>query len=296
MNNNEWYCKLPCLKICSCKGVLKPFYWCGIFCWQSEHDDLTEDCHKLRLTQTEERSKQKSQVLALQSELEQVQAGHRNSFNSLKVHVYPYPSYFVPHPEFVSIHNYMSAAFVGWPSAESRWSSSSHNFLSFSHYFRKYFKLMCRKDVVMVTLTMFLPFTCMCFWVGNFTKVVCLCTTTYEVIHDCRKSEKHWCRVVLGNLITNHLVNKFPILWNQRFITMFRKVILCILSLAIWMACTYSPSFSKIHFHIIILNTVWEPLLYDIFLKVKFIICKFSWNTSLVFKSSFPLFLRGGGC
>jgi hypothetical protein len=190
---------------------------------------------------------------------------------------------------------YMSALFVGWPSAESRWSSSSHNFLSFNHYFRKYFKLVCRRDVVMVTLAMFLPFTCMCFWVGNFTKVVRLCTTTYEVIHDCRKSEKHWCRVVLGNLITNHLVNKFPILWNQRFIAMFRKVILCTLSLAIWMACTYSPSFSKIHFHIIILNTVWELLLYEIFLKVKFIMCKFSWNTSLVFKSTFPLFFEGGG-
>jgi hypothetical protein len=44
-------------------------------------------------------------------------------------------------------------AFVGWPSTESRWITSFHNFLSFSHYFRKYFKLLYRKNVVMVTLT-----------------------------------------------------------------------------------------------------------------------------------------------
>jgi hypothetical protein len=44
-------------------------------------------------------------------------------------------------------------AFIGWPSTESRRTSSFHNFLSFNHYFRKYFKLVYRKDVVMVTLT-----------------------------------------------------------------------------------------------------------------------------------------------
>jgi hypothetical protein len=44
-----------------------------------------------------------------------------------------------------------------------------HNFLSFNHYFRKYFKLVIRTTVVMVPLTtgiIFLLFACMQFWVG----------------------------------------------------------------------------------------------------------------------------------
>jgi hypothetical protein len=44
-------------------------------------------------------------------------------------------------------------------------------FLCFSHYFRKYFKLVYRKNVVIVTLTtgiMFIQFACMHFGHGEF--------------------------------------------------------------------------------------------------------------------------------
>jgi hypothetical protein len=34
---------------------------------------------------------------------------------------------------------------VGWPSTQSGRMSSSHNFLSYYCYFRKYFKSLCRK-------------------------------------------------------------------------------------------------------------------------------------------------------
>jgi hypothetical protein len=58
--------------------------------------------------------------------------------------------------------------FVGWPSTEN-WRINS--FLSFNHYFRKHFKLVQRKNVVMVTLTtgiMFVLFTYMNFLCGEF--------------------------------------------------------------------------------------------------------------------------------
>ncbi|XP_021934615.1 Golgi integral membrane protein 4-like isoform X2 [Zootermopsis nevadensis] len=51
---------------------------------QSQHDDLSEDCHKMHLTQAEERSKLESQVLSLQEDLTHAQAGHKKSLNSLK--------------------------------------------------------------------------------------------------------------------------------------------------------------------------------------------------------------------
>jgi hypothetical protein len=64
------------------------------------------------------------------------------------------------------IHVCDKTAFIGSPSAKIGRISYFHNFLYFSHYFRKYFKLVHRKTVVMVTLTtgiMFLLFNCMPF-------------------------------------------------------------------------------------------------------------------------------------
>jgi Uncharacterized protein conserved in bacteria with the myosin-like domain len=55
---------------------------------QSQHEDLNDECKKVRKDQLnglEERSKLESQVQAVQAELEQVQANHEKSFNSLKV-------------------------------------------------------------------------------------------------------------------------------------------------------------------------------------------------------------------
>jgi hypothetical protein len=60
---------------------------------------------------------------------------------------------------------------VGWPSTKS---SSFHNFLSFNHYFRKYFKLIYRKNLVMLTLTagVMVPIHVHALLVGV---VVCVC-------------------------------------------------------------------------------------------------------------------------
>jgi hypothetical protein len=85
--------------------------------------------------------------------------------------------------------------FVGWPSTESRRITSFHNFLSFNHYFIKYLKLVCKKNVVMVTdhRLMFLIFTCMLFWVWEFLRRWFACApTACEVVHDFRNFEKHW--------------------------------------------------------------------------------------------------------
>jgi hypothetical protein len=60
-------------------------------------------------------------------------------------------------------------------------------------YFRKCFKLVYTKSVVMVTLitgVMFLLTTCM-HW--NFTKVVRVLAFRAEVVRDCGNFEKHWC-------------------------------------------------------------------------------------------------------
>jgi hypothetical protein len=51
-----------------------------------------------------------------------------------------------------------------------------------------------RKNMVMVTLTtgMFIPFTCMHFWVWGFLLRWSACApTAYEVGHDCLRFEKH---------------------------------------------------------------------------------------------------------
>jgi hypothetical protein len=66
--------------------------------------------------------------------------------------------------------------------------------LSYSHYFRNCFKLVYRKNVVMVTLTtgiMLLLFTCLhfCVW-GILRKSACV-PTAYEVVRGCWKFEKH---------------------------------------------------------------------------------------------------------
>jgi hypothetical protein len=59
-------------------------------------------------------------------------------------------------------HICIKTVFVGWPSTESRRISSFPNLLSCNHYFRKYFKLVYRRNVVTSTLTtgMFFLFAC----------------------------------------------------------------------------------------------------------------------------------------
>jgi hypothetical protein len=74
------------------------------------------------------------------------------------------------------VHVWVKTAFVSWPSTES---NSFHNVLSFDHYFRKYFKLVYRKNVVVVTLTtgvMFLLFTGMHFRVWGILQVLRVCS------------------------------------------------------------------------------------------------------------------------
>ncbi|KAJ9576603.1 hypothetical protein L9F63_025498, partial [Diploptera punctata] len=54
---------------------------------QSQHEDLSDDCKKVRMEQLQgldERSKLESQLQAVQAELQQVQANHEKSLNSLK--------------------------------------------------------------------------------------------------------------------------------------------------------------------------------------------------------------------
>jgi hypothetical protein len=108
------------------------------------------------------------------------------------------------------IHPHMSVLKLPLPSTESRRISSSHNLLSYNRYCRKYFKLVYRKYVVMVTLTtgiMFLLFTCMHFWVwGIFAKEVgsASAPTVCEVVRDCRKFEKHCSRPVVSKVGCAH--------------------------------------------------------------------------------------------
>jgi hypothetical protein len=81
-------------------------------------------------------------------------------------------------------------AFVGWPT-ESRRMSSFHNFLSFSHYFIKYIKLVYRKQCGYGI--MFLLFTCMHNWLWGILRRWSACApTACELVSDWRKSEKHW--------------------------------------------------------------------------------------------------------
>jgi hypothetical protein len=111
-------------------------------------------------------------------------------------------------------------ASVGWPSTESRRNSSIHNFSSFNHCFIKYIKLVCRKSMVMVTLTtviMFILFTCMHFWVwGILWRLFARAMTAYEVVSDCRKLEKHclhqkiWQRF---NFCRHFLNSKVPLFY-----------------------------------------------------------------------------------
>jgi hypothetical protein len=74
------------------------------------------------------------------------------------------------------IHSCVKTAFVGCPSPESRRISSFHNFLSFCHYFRKYFKLVYRKKCVYGIFNHWCNVSPVhlhaLLGVGNFTKVV----------------------------------------------------------------------------------------------------------------------------
>jgi hypothetical protein len=94
--------------------------------------------------------------------------------------------------------------FVRWNSTESKRICSFHNFLSYNHSFRKGFKLVYRKNVVMVTLTTgikFPVFPCIHFWIQGILKRWHPCpSTAYEVVSDCRKFEKHWVRVRRVNI------------------------------------------------------------------------------------------------
>jgi hypothetical protein len=65
-------------------NYVRLFYFYMVYC-QSQHEDLTEGCHKAQVTQAEERSKLESQVQNVKDELTQAQAGHKKSLNSLKV-------------------------------------------------------------------------------------------------------------------------------------------------------------------------------------------------------------------
>jgi hypothetical protein len=91
-------------------------------------------------------------------------------------------------------------AFVGWPSTESSWITSFHNFLSYIHYIRKCYKLVYRKNVVMVTLTisiMFLLFTCMHFRLWRILWRWSVCSKHLWAMHDCWKFEEHWFKICL---------------------------------------------------------------------------------------------------
>jgi hypothetical protein len=89
------------------------------------------------------------------------------------------------------IHVCAKTSFVEWLSAECR----PRNLLSFNHYFRKYFKLVYRKNVVIVTLTIsitFLVVTCMHIWVWGILRRWSACApSAYEVVRNCRQFEKH---------------------------------------------------------------------------------------------------------
>jgi hypothetical protein len=116
------------------------------------------------------------------------------------------------------LHVCAKTACVNWLSIESGQINYFYNFLSLNHYFRKYFKLVYTKNVVMVTLTtgiMFLIFTCMNFWVGwGILRRWSTCAqTTYEVVCDCRKFQKH-------------LVQSL-ILWSTNFMQILLKVSSC---------------------------------------------------------------------
>jgi hypothetical protein len=106
----------------------------------------------------------------------------------------------------IPIHVFVKSAFLGWPSTETRWISSCHGFLSFSHFI-KYFKFVYRKNVGMVTLAtsiMFILLTCMQFWIrGILWWWSARAPTAYEVVHNCRKFEKHWSRLIMGIFFSN---------------------------------------------------------------------------------------------
>jgi hypothetical protein len=91
------------------------------------------------------------------------------------------------------IHVCAKTTIVDWPT-ESMQISFFHNFLSFSHYFRKYIKLLYRKNMVMVTSTldiMFLLFTCMHFraW-GILQRWSARVPSACVVVCDCQKFHK----------------------------------------------------------------------------------------------------------
>jgi hypothetical protein len=89
-----------------------------------------------------------------------------------------------------TMHVCANTSFVGRPSTGSRRVSSACNFLSFSRYFRKYFKLVYIKNVLMVTLAtsiMFLLFSCMHFCVWGILRRQSACApTAYKVFLDYR--------------------------------------------------------------------------------------------------------------
>jgi hypothetical protein len=83
-----------------------------------------------------------------------------------------------------------------WPSTETRRISSFHNFLSCSHYFRKYFKFVYTKqfrygnfdhryNVSAIHLHALLG-------VRNFIYGSACAPTAYEAVRDCRMLEKHY--------------------------------------------------------------------------------------------------------
>jgi hypothetical protein len=106
-------------------------------------------------------------------------------------------------------------SYVGWSSTESRRISYFHSFLSYNHYFRKYFKSVYN-NVVMVTLPtgikLFL-FTCVHFLVWGILRKRSACApTAYEVVSDYGTFEKH-LSYRYACLFTNHWGTSFRIIY-----------------------------------------------------------------------------------
>jgi hypothetical protein len=131
------------------------------------------------------------------------------------------------------IHVCAETAFMGWPSTENRQISF------YNHYFRKYFKLVYRKNVVMVSLTtsiMFLLFSWMHCWVWGILRRWSACAPTiYELVCNCQKFGKHCSRgyielhqMVLDTALVKHDVKsmlKFKSVWlRKKTLSCFRNI------------------------------------------------------------------------
>jgi hypothetical protein len=96
--------------------------------------------------------------------------------------------------------------FIGWTSTECSSISSIHNFMSYIHYFRKLFKLVCVKAVIMMTFTTVEQLRIFTFKQNYVWKILrprsACAPTAYEVIRDWQKFENHcfkaWWQLYVG--------------------------------------------------------------------------------------------------